>query len=98
MIIVKIHKKKVLALCDKELLGKKYEEADLQLDLTSNFYKGKEMTKDQVREIIPNFRIINAVGQRSVNLLIEFNLVDTNRILYVQDIPHAECINLNVEE
>jgi len=98
MIIVKIHKKKVLALCDKELLGKKYEEVDLQLDLTSNFYKGKEMTKDKVREILPDFRIINAVGQRSVNLLIEFNLVDTNRILYIQDIPHAECINLNVEE
>ena len=98
MIIVKVHKKNILSLCDKELLGKKFEEVDLQLDLTSNFYKGEEMTKEQIRKIIPNFRIINAVGQRSVNLLLEFDLINSDRILYIQEVPHAQSLNLNLEK
>jgi hypothetical protein len=99
MILVKVHTKQdssILSLCDKELIGKKFEDIDLQLDLTSNFYKGEEMTKEEVRKILLNYKIINAVGQRSVNLLLEFDLIDTKKILYIQDIPHAQCINLNV--
>ena len=100
MILVKVHKKqdsKILSLCDDDLINKKFEEVDLQLDLTSDFYKGDKMAKDEVRKILLNYRIINAVGQRSVNLLLEFNLIDVDRILYVQNIPHAECVNLNIK-
>jgi hypothetical protein len=42
--ILKEHKshdgKCVIALCDDDILGKKFEENGLQLDLTSSFYKG----------------------------------------------------------
>ncbi len=97
MIIAKAHRRgkdNILSMCDKELFGKKFEEADLQIDASSDFYKGEEMTKDELREIIPDFRIINAIGQRSVNLLLEMDLISRDRILYVQDVPHAETVNL----
>ena len=46
--IVKIHKmpdgRSVIAVCDSNLLGKKFEEKNLQLDLTADFYKGSEKT------------------------------------------------------
>jgi hypothetical protein len=96
MIIVKEHIRgadSILSLCDKELIGKKFEEADLQLDLTSNFYKGEEKTKDELRKIVPKFRIVNAVGHKSVNLLLEFGLVEKDRIIVIKDIPHAQCVN-----
>ncbi len=39
--IVNIHKtsdgRRIIAVCDSELIGKKFEEHNLQLDLTSNF-------------------------------------------------------------
>ena len=39
--IVKVHRtpdgRRLIAVCDNNLLGKKFEENDLQLDLTSNF-------------------------------------------------------------
>jgi hypothetical protein len=47
--IAKIHKtfdgRNVLAVCDSDLLGKKFEEKDLQIDLNSDFYKGKKKKK-----------------------------------------------------
>lgn len=43
--IVKMHKTQdnriVLAVCDNDLLDKKFEEGKMQLDLTSYFYKGE---------------------------------------------------------
>jgi len=44
--IVKIHKsreRKILAVCDNELFGKKFEEGKLRLDLSSEFYDGEEV-------------------------------------------------------
>jgi len=44
--IVKSHStgdgRKVIAICDDSLLGKKFEEGDKQLDLTSEFYQGQK--------------------------------------------------------
>ena len=53
--IVKIHKTQegriILAVCDKEIIGKKYEENGIQLDLKSEFYKGKEIEEEKVKEL-----------------------------------------------
>jgi hypothetical protein len=40
---VKIHKtenKDIVAVCDEDLLGKKFEEKELILDVSEEFYKG----------------------------------------------------------
>ena len=44
--IVKIHNNEgrlILAICDKDILGKKFVEEKKQLDLSSGFYKGEQM-------------------------------------------------------
>ncbi len=42
---LKIHKsyRNVVALCDAELIGKKFEEGNMQLYLRENFYKDKKV-------------------------------------------------------
>lgn len=91
--IVKVHKKDnrtIVAVCDDELLGKKFEQGDLQLDLTSDFYKGDQYTdKALVGDMIRNADSINLVGTISVSLGIEEGLIDKDKVIRVQGIPHA---------
>ena len=58
--IVKLHKspegKTILAVCDAEIAGKYFEEGDLQLDLSSNFYKGEEMAEPRIKEL---FKVVS---------------------------------------
>lgn len=94
--IVKIHKtsdgRRVLAVCDSNLIGKKFEEKDLQLDLTSRFYKGEEKNKEEILNLFKTASIINLVGEKSVELGIKAGIIETNHIIKIKNIPHAEAL------
>lgn len=93
--IVKIHKTKnrdLVAVCDNNILGKKFEENGLQLDLTSDFYNGDEKTEEDVLKIIKSAYIISFVGKDSVKFAIKNNLINEDCVLVVRSVPHAQCI------
>lgn len=93
--IVKIHKKDgrtVVAVCDDDLLGQRIEEGDLQLDLSSDFYRGTSYSdKVLVRDIMRNADILNVVGKVAVALALEEGLIDRAHIITIKDIPHAQA-------
>jgi len=94
--IVKIHKiedgRILLAVCDEDLLGKSFEEKGIQLDLKSEFYKGKKIRREEVKRLFKIASIINLVGKESVELGVEEGIVDEKRIIKVRGIPHAQSI------
>jgi hypothetical protein len=94
--IIKVHKtqdgRKVIAICDSNLIGKKFEEKNLQLDLTSNFYKGEEKSEEEIIESIKGSYIINLVGKNSINLGIKLDIINKNNIIKIKNIPHAQAI------
>lgn len=94
--IVKIHKasngKKIVAICDSNLIGKKFEEKNLQLDLSSNFYKGEERAEEEILNIIKGAYIINLVGEKSIKLALKANVIDKKSIIKIKKIPHAQVV------
>lgn len=96
MIITKVHQnregQKILALCDKELLGQKFEEGNRQLDLTSSFYQGEEKSEEEIKELLKDAYIINLVGEESLKLMEKLNLIDKEHIIRIKNIPHAEIV------
>ena len=69
--IVKIHKKEgrtIVVVVDSELLGRKFEEGKLQLDLTGDFYKGNEMDDDRAGDVIRNADIVHLIEKQAVKL------------------------------
>jgi hypothetical protein len=94
--IVKIHtneqRKMVLAVCDSELLGEKIEEGNKQLDLTSDFYKGKEKNDQEVADLMRNSYILNVVGEKSVNLAIKEELISGNHVDNIKGVPYAQAV------
>ncbi|MBU0980391.1 MAG: DUF424 family protein [Nanoarchaeota archaeon] len=80
----------LISLCDSELLGKKFSEKRLQLDLGSAFYKGEEMEEEKISVLLSGASIVNAVGTRSLALLRQMGYeMDA---IKVKGIPHTQLI------
>lgn len=93
MILVKIHKSKfrdVIAVCDSDLIGKRFEEKDLQLDITERFYKGEEVEDEKLISILRDADIINLVGKESINFAIKAGIISKLNVIKIAGIPHAQ--------
>jgi hypothetical protein len=93
--IVKVHfvrGKKILVIIDSDLLDKKFEENVRQLDLTADFYKGEEKTEQDIESMVQDAYIIHLVGEKSVNLALKNNWIDSNNVIRISKIPHAEVV------
>ena len=91
--LIKIHKtyRWVVAICDKELLGKKIEEGKKQLDLSGNFFNGEEKDSDELKEIIHNCfnedSTFNIIGKKSCELAKEIGLIEGG-MAKINNIPY----------
>ena len=93
---VKIHrtpdKRTVVAVCDNEIFGKCFEQGELCLDLSSEFFNGDEMTAKEATKILLDAYVVNFAGQRSVELGKNLNLVDADKIKKIDDVPYAQVV------
>lgn len=92
---VKIHSsyRQVVAICDSDLLGKKFEERKKQLDLTGGFFKGEEKNKQEVIDIIEDSRredaTFNIVGKESCDIAVKCGVISGKGTISVAGIPIA---------
>ncbi len=92
---VKIHKsyRAVVAICDDELLGKKFEEEKSQIDVKESFFKGDKKSSKETEEIIEKMAAedatFNIVGEKSVALAIKCGVIHEEGIIRIQGIPIA---------
>ena len=92
-IFIKIHEsyRKVVALCDSEVIGRVFEEGKKQLDVRENFYNGREIDSDEAVELMKDLAMedatFNIVGKNSVDAAIKAKLIRKEDYLEVQGIP-----------
>ncbi len=81
----------VVAVCDKELLGKKFEEGEFQLDIKESFYKGKETPEEDLIKIMKSFSredaTFNIVGKKSVATALKAGIVSEDNVRKIRGIP-----------
>lgn len=82
----------LLVITDSEIVGKRFEQGKLQLDLTTQFYKGQEKNVEEIEEIVSRARYIHFTGDKSVQLGLNLKLIDQKKILHIAGIPHAEVV------
>lgn len=83
----------IITICDSELLGKRFEEGQFQLDIKESFYKGIEKSLEETIKIMEDFSsedaTFNIVGQKSVDAALQAGIIDQEGIKKIQDIPFA---------
>ena len=94
---IKIHRSGdgfVVALCDEDLINKTFEDGDLQLKVTEIFYKGVEKSEEEVIEILKTARNINIVGEKSVKLALDNNIISKDNVIKIGKVLHAQVLTL----
>lgn len=90
---VKIHRssRTVIAICDENLLGKKFNEGIKCLNITESFFKGEKISKEEVSEIMKfeslDGSTFNMVGKETISLAIEVGIIEKSAIKKIKDIP-----------
>jgi len=75
----------VLAACDKELLGKRFKEQELELYVNEDFYKGELTSEDMFSKLLDKADNINLVGEETIKIAERKSLIaDVKKI---QGIP-----------
>ncbi len=83
----------LVVITDSDIIGKKFEEERLQLDLTKKFYQGESKSKEEVKQIMMTARHLHLTGKDVVAIGVEMDLVDPKKIIFIDKIPHAEVMN-----
>jgi len=87
----------VIAICDADLIGKKFEENDFQLDVKENFFKGEKVSEEELIEIIKYEAVedatFNIIGEKSVNTALKAGIISEESIRKIQGIPFVLILN-----
>ena len=92
--------REVIAICDTELIGKKFQqenpsdkEHNLLLDVKESFYKGEEKTKEETITIMQfhskEDATFNIVGEKSVQCALDAGIISEDGIKKIEGIPFA---------
>jgi hypothetical protein len=83
----------VVAVCDSELLGKRFEEGLFQLDVKESFYGRDEKSESETIEILKKMRredaTFNIVGKKSVRTALKAGIINEESIGKVQGVEFA---------
>ena len=95
MVFIKIHNmgdRELLAIADESLVGQTFEEGDACLFVDEHFYSGEIKEVEEVASMLSKFRDFNAVGQESVQILIDAGFIDAEDALHIGGVAHA-CVS-----
>ena len=96
---LKIHETKdgrIVAACDKELIGKVLDDGKIHLDLDTcrSFYVGKLSTEEELKKALENFVSANLVGKNTVNVAIKSGFAQENDVIYINTTPHIQLYKI----
>ncbi len=84
----------VVAVCDANILGKKFKEGNLVLKLDECFYKGNESSENEVKFALSLATIANIAGETSIACAVECGCIDPDTVIYIDGIPHAQMVQI----
>ena len=84
----------IVAVCDRDILGKKFREGKLVLKLDSSFYKGDEANEIDVKDALLSATIANIAGEKAIACAVECGCIDPDAVIFIEGIPHAQMIRI----
>lgn len=85
---------KLLAIADSSLIGKNLEDGELCFFVSEDFYCDKHCDENEVKKLLNDATIVNAVGKDIIDLLINEGLLKNDNIIKISGVPHAQIISV----
>jgi len=84
----------LVAVCDKDLIGKTLRDGKIKLEVKKEFYGDQLTTPEEAAKALSEANTGNIVGKKSVKIAIEKNLVNPSAVIHIAGIPHVNIIRL----
>ena len=94
MRVIETEGEKLVAICDEELLGKKFVEDGIVLYVDPGFYGGSLVPLSVALMEAQDATIVNMVGEKIVEAAIQAGLVHPQAVLRVRGVPHAQVVRM----
>ena len=94
---LKVHRVRgevMVAVCDRDLLGKTFEEGKLCLTVEPSFFGEEEATAHEVAEALAGATIANVVGERAVACAMETDSINSKNIIRIDGVPTAQMVRM----
>lgn len=94
--VVRVKGEVLVAICDRELLGKKFEDRDrnLVLEVKESFYKGELVDSRFSLDQLKGATIVNMVGRGIIREVVESGVIRKESVISVGGVPHAQIIKM----
>jgi hypothetical protein len=83
----------IVAVCDKELLGKRFEEGQFQLDVKESFFGGNEISVEELIYLMQDMSkedaTFNLVGEKTIDTAIKAGIISGDGVGEIAGIPFA---------
>lgn len=88
-ILIKIHSKGVVSVCDENLIGKTFESKAEKLEVSERFFKGEERSEEFIAEILKGTGNATIVGKNSVALAVKHGIISKSCTKKIGKVPVA---------
>jgi hypothetical protein len=86
--------KKVVGVCDRELLGKVFVSGDVRLVVNEEFFKGVEASIDEALEQLKIAYTAMIVGEKIVGEAVKAGIIHPEAVSRVEGIPYAQLVRM----
>ncbi|MCC7576182.1 MAG: DUF424 family protein [Methanomethylovorans sp.] len=84
----------VVAICDKEILGKTLKEGNITVTINEGFFCGEIVGAGSVEMALKNATTANLFGERCIQCAINCGVVDPKSVIFINGVPHAQIFRI----
>jgi hypothetical protein len=94
--VLKTRGETIVAICDKELLGKKFKDQDKNIvfEVRESFYRGSKMKLEDAMDFLKIATIANLTGPKIVEKAIKLKFIHPLAVIKIAGIPHAQIVKM----
>ena len=102
LVYVKVHEvdeglgipRRVVAICDKELLGKTFKTSKVNLVVNEDFFGGFESTVDEAVIYLRQAYTAMIVGKNIVSKAVSEGIIHPESVMKVRGVPYAQLVRM----
>ncbi|OGD45848.1 hypothetical protein A3K69_07500 [Candidatus Bathyarchaeota archaeon RBG_16_57_9] len=84
----------LLAACDKDVLGKTFKGKGLKITVSEGFYRGEDADEETLVNRLQLATVANLVGERTLEIAIRHGFVDSDCVMDIGGVPHAQMARM----
>jgi hypothetical protein len=97
MICIKVYnqgRERLVAACDREIVGKTFRSDGLVLEVSESFYHGDEVDEEALVNWLRLATVANLSGEKVVGIAVRNGFVDEGCVIRIGGVPHAQMTRM----